>query len=301
MALVPSSDRIEWVTGDLNDVHLLMELMSACDACIHAAGKLSVNKRERHQLELSNQRATACVINASLEVGLKRLVCISSVASLGREEHKYINELSEYEDHPANTHYSDSKHRADLEIFRGLAEGLSVNLIRPSLILGSGHWQNGSDGVVKKAYTGVPVHPKGGTGVVDVRDVARMAVRMVVHPESGLDVIANGHNVTFKVLQASLAEQFDKKAPQIEMKNWMIPLINVADKMRSLLKGESTVISRQSLKRSQRFYYYDNTKSKELLGIEYTEFGKTIKDCCDAYREYLVTGKKGTLKVDIGS
>jgi nucleoside-diphosphate-sugar epimerase len=283
------------VVGDLLDIHLLMEHLETCDACIHAAGKLSVNRRENRQLDLSNRKATENVVDAALEVKLKRLVCISSVASLGREEHKYISEASEYEDHPANTPYSDSKHRADLEIFRGLAEGLSVNLLRPSLVLGSGHWQNGSDGVIKKAHAGVPVYPKGGTGLVDVRDVAELAVRMVMHSDDGIDIIANGHNVTFKDLQSQLASRFGKSSPRVPMTGWMIPLINIFDKTRSLLQGESSVISRQSLKRSQRFYYYNNELSQEIFDFTYREVDETFDDCCEAYLHFLKTGEKRVL------
>lgn len=297
MELAPDHERIQWVTGDLQDVTWLIAEMSECRNCVHAAGRLSVSSNESDMLKKANVRSTANIVNASLESSVQRFLHVSSVASLGREHAGLVNEKSEYVKHPLNTHYSDSKHAADLEVYRGEAEGLNVSLIRPSLILGSGHWEGGSDGVVKKAHTGVPFYPAGGTGLVDVRDVADMMIRMLQADDFSFDMIANGHNVSFLELQEKLATYLDRPGPKYELKNWMIPAIAMAEKVRSWLMGKKSIISIQSLKRSQMTYYYDNSRSADHLNFSYRELDDTLKACSEAFLSYKRTGSKSLLPV----
>lgn len=298
LSLVPKSDRITWVEGDLMDTPWLIEEMKSCHCCLHAAGMLSVSRHNKSALKVANVKNTGSVVNAALEAGIERFLHISSVASLGREHEEVIDEKEYYEDHPANTNYSDTKHLGDLEVFRGEAEGLNVSLLRPSLILGSGHWKNGSDGVIKKAFAGVPFYPLGGTGVVDVRDVARLCLKMLKAKDFNFDLIANGHNVTFLQLQKALAIGLNRPAPRFKLRHWMIPLIAWTEKVRMWLIGKKSVVSRQSLYRSQRTYFYNNRLSKESLDMEYRPFKQTIEDCCEAYLKFRNTGEKGRLTID---
>lgn len=298
MALVPESDAIRWVTGRLTDTPFLIQVMKGIDVCIHSAGMISVTNKNKDVLNKVNGMGTAAIVNAALEAGVSRMVHVSSVAALGREGKGPIDETADYYEHESVSAYGKSKHLGDLEAYRGMAEGLSVNIVRPSLILGSGHWGLGSDSIFVRAFQGVPFFPAGGTGVVDVRDVARMIQHLAETASSGLDVIANGANCTFKSLQAKIAQVFDKEPPNRVLKDWMIRWIALGEKITSFLSGRDSILTRQSLQRAQNEYYYDAKKSVEQLQFDYTDIDETIEDCCRAFLKYAETGQKEILQFE---
>ena len=63
---------IEWVTGDLFDIHLLIDAMKDCDYVIHSAALVSFNPGEKDLMFKTNVEGTKNIVDAALEVGIKR-------------------------------------------------------------------------------------------------------------------------------------------------------------------------------------------------------------------------------------
>ncbi len=90
-----------------------------------------------------NVEGTANVVNMALEKSIRRFVHISSVAALGRTANGgYVNEEKKWEESKVNTHYAKSKYKGELEVWRGISEGLSGVIVNPSTILGYGDWNS---------------------------------------------------------------------------------------------------------------------------------------------------------------
>ena len=166
--------RVQWYEGDLRDVFDLEAAMEGVDTVIHCAALVSFNPRDRDRLLKINRDGTANVVNAALTQGVRRLIYMSSVAALGKEEgDKQVTERTKWEPNPSNTNYAISKFQAEREAWRGQAEGLSVACVYPTIILGAGFWDVGSAKMIAHADRGGTFYPGGATGVVDVRDVAQ--------------------------------------------------------------------------------------------------------------------------------
>ena len=173
-------NKVEWVNGDVLDVISLNEAMQGVDAVIHSAALVSFDRRERKQMYNTNVDGTANVVNLSLENGIKKLVHISSISALGRtatgervdEEKKWLNSK-------LNSHYGISKNKAEMEVWRGMGEGLDAVIINPSTVLGFGNWHDSSCAIFKNSYKGFPWYTKGVNGFVAVEDVAKIAVLLM--------------------------------------------------------------------------------------------------------------------------
>jgi nucleoside-diphosphate-sugar epimerase len=65
---------------------------------------------------------------------------VSSISAIGRpvEPEAMIDETMHWEQTGIKTNYGQSKYLAELEVWRGIAEGLNAVIINPSLILGAG-------------------------------------------------------------------------------------------------------------------------------------------------------------------
>jgi dihydroflavonol-4-reductase len=102
---------------------------------------------------------------------------VSSVAALGRiREDKPINETMNWTPETSNSEYGKTKYLSEMEVWRGMSEGLSVVVVNPVIILGNGDWENGSSGIFKSAYNEFPWYTEGMSGFVDVKDVVSAMV-----------------------------------------------------------------------------------------------------------------------------
>ena len=207
-------DKVEWVDGDVLDVVALEEAMEGIDAVIHSAAVVSFVKKERKQMYRVNVEGTANVVNMMLEKNIRRLVHISSVAALGRTAGGgQVNEEKKWEESKVNTHYAISKSKAELQVWRGIAEGLEAVILNPSTILGYGDWNSSSCAIFKKVYEGFNWYSPGINGFVDVEDVARVAILLMENSISEERFIVNGDTWPFKKLQDVMADAFGKKHP----------------------------------------------------------------------------------------
>lgn len=79
---------IIWREADVTDPVSLHEALQDATGVIHAAALVSFNPRHRNRLMQINVTGTRNIVNACLNLGIKRMVYISSVAALGRQKIK---------------------------------------------------------------------------------------------------------------------------------------------------------------------------------------------------------------------
>jgi nucleoside-diphosphate-sugar epimerase len=155
-------NKVEWVNGDVLDVISLNEAMQDVDAVIHSAALVSFDRRERKQMYNTNVDGTANVVNLSLENGIKKLVHISSISAWEElQPVKRVDEEKKWLNSKLNSHYGISKNKAEMEVWRGMGEGLDAVIINPSTVLGFGNWHDSSCAIFKNSYKGFPGTRKG--------------------------------------------------------------------------------------------------------------------------------------------
>jgi nucleoside-diphosphate-sugar epimerase len=185
-------DKVTWMEGDVLDVVSLDEATENVDGVIHSAAIVSFHKQQRAQMYQVNVDGTANVINAAIDHNIKRLVHVSSVAALGRKGNaELVSEERQWEENKHNSHYAVSKHKAELEVWRGFAEGLEGVIINPSTILGFSNWHQSSGAIFRKGYGQFPWYTKGINGFVGVEDVAEAAVQLLRSSIHGKRFIVN--------------------------------------------------------------------------------------------------------------
>jgi len=280
-------DKVEWVDGDVLDVVALEDAMEGVDTVIHAAAVVSFVKKDRKNMYHVNVEGTAYVVNIALEKNVRRLIHISSVAALGRTLNGgHVNEEKKWEESKANTHYGKSKFKAELQVWRGISEGLEAVILNPSTILGYGDWHSSSCAIFRQVYEGFNWYTPGINGFVDVEDVAKVTLLLLESKINEERFIVNGDSWPFKKLQDTIAVQFGKKPPKNKTTPFLLAVAWRMEKIKALFTGKKPLLTKESARVAQSQTWFENTKLLSALpGFYFTPLDETIKKACEKYVE----------------
>ncbi|HTF29692.1 MAG TPA: NAD-dependent epimerase/dehydratase family protein [Flavitalea sp.] len=281
-------EKVDWIEGDILDVIALEEAMAGIDAVIHAAAKVCFNPGDRSEMYKSNIEGTANVVNVALESGIKKMIHVSSVAALGRTKNgDTVDEEKKWEESSMNTNYALSKYHAEMEVWRGMGEGLNVTVVNPSTILGYGDWNTTSCAIFRNVYKGLSWYTKGINGFVDVEDVANVTVRLLEAETSGERFILNGDNWPFQQLLNEIAGGFNKKLPYREATKFLAELAWRYEKVKSVITGKAPLVTKESARVSQTKTFFNNNKIKtKFPGFSFTPLSESIQKACKNYLVY---------------
>jgi nucleoside-diphosphate-sugar epimerase len=282
-------DKVEWVEGDILDTISLEEAMEGVDTVIHSAAIISFNKKDKDEMYRVNAMGTANVINTALEKNISRLVHVSSVAALGRTKmSSHVSEEKKWQENKNNTHYAISKYKAEIEVWRGVGEGLNAVIINPSTVLGYGDWNTSSCRIFKTVYDGFPWYSTGVNGFVDIEDVAKVAVILLENNISEQRFIVNADNWSFQQLFNTIADGFGKKRPGRRATPGLINFILKLEKMKSLFAGRKPLLTKESARVANSHTYFENDKLlRTLPGFSFTPLQESIAKACKKYIENL--------------
>jgi dihydroflavonol-4-reductase len=280
--------KVEWVNGDVLDVVSLDEAMEGIDTVIHSAAIVSFVSKDRKEMYQVNVDGTANVVNLALEKNVRRLIHISSVAALGRTAGGgHVTEDKKWEESKVNTHYAKSKYKAELEVWRGMAEGLSAVILNPSTILGYGDWHSSSCTIFRNVYEEFKWYSPGINGFVDVEDVAKVVMLMLENDISDQRFTVNAESWSFQKLMNTMAENFGTKKPTKQTTPLLISVAWRMEKLKSAFTGKRPLLTRESARIAHSQTYFDNDKIlKALPGFSFTPLEETIKKACEKYLRF---------------
>ena len=279
-------NKIEWVEGDITDPYFLEEAMKDCTLVYHAAALVSYNSADNEQMLKINAEGTANMINAALHVGIRKFLYVSSIAALGRKEFVSIfDENSVWENNKLNTGYAISKFKGECEVWRGIEEGLEAIIINPAVILGAGYWHQGTGNYFTQVQKGMPFYPKGSTAFVDVRDVAKVAIKLMESNLSAERFVLCSENTSYLTLFTKIAEELNAEVPRWTLPSWSEGLLWRADAIKAKILGNKPLITPEILQNMQNSFTYSNEKLLKAINYTFVPFSKTIADTAVAYME----------------
>lgn len=274
--------RIEWVPGDLHDMPALEDAMQGVRQVYHAAALVSFDPRDLRTLRHVNVQGTANVVNAALLSGVQRLCHVSSTAALGHAPTGAVDEALPWAPGAHTSGYAWSKYEAELEVQRGIAEGLDAVLANPSVILGPGAAGRSSMSLAERLQRGTRFHPPGSNGFVDARDVADALITLMERGSTGERYLLVGSNLPYAELFKRYAEGFGHPPPDRAVAPWMLGLAWRVERLRTLLTGGRPLVTRHTVHSALAQRSYSNAKA-QALGITF----RPVQDSVDNVVRYL--------------
>ncbi|WP_247231381.1 SDR family NAD(P)-dependent oxidoreductase [Telluribacter sp. SYSU D00476] len=284
-------DRVQWVEGDILDIYSLEQAIQDTDYVVHAAAVVSFVPRDQDAMYKVNVEGTANVVNTCLKLGVRKLCQISSVAALGRPDLRkvggghdiVITEDQRWEESPTNTHYAKTKYLSELEVWRGVAEGLKAVIVNPSLVLGEGDWDRSSTRLFRYVYEEKPFYTEGLMNYVDVLDVAEAVYRLLFSDITAERFVLSAGSMTYQELFNKVATAFGKKKPTIRVSSAMTAIIWRFEALRSWLTGSNPLITKESAKSATHRFKYNSQKVQNAIGLTFRTSDETIRRVCESF------------------
>jgi len=278
-------NRIEWADADLLDQSALELAFKDVTQVYHCAGWISFNPKHRYKMLRNNVDSTAHVVNLCLAYGVEKLVYVSSVAALGPSENEKLKtEENLWVDSPKNSHYAISKYHAELEVWRGIEEGLTAVIVNPSIVLGPGKWTQGSSRIFQQIWKGMPFYTTGSNGFVDVRDVADAMIRLMDNKVKSERYILNSENSTYQQTFDFIAEALGKNKPRLKITPKQSAFLWRLAKLISIFSGKAPVFTKETAAAGSKVSSFSNAKIKYLLDFKF----RAVKKSCFDFSDFLL-------------
>ncbi len=192
---------IEFVPGDVTDRNSLRQAMRGCDRVFHLAAWVQATPWGIDEARRVNVEGTRNVTECALETGVRKLLHVSSIATIGcgSIEHP-ADESSAWNVPGQHLPYYQTKYESEQVVISTVERGLNAVIANPTYLVGP--WDiKPSAGriliqIVTKRLRGFPT--RGGINFVDVRRVADGLVRAMEKGCTGRRYIMGGENLAYR-------------------------------------------------------------------------------------------------------
>ncbi len=262
-------EKINWVKGDITDVPSLEIAFENVTFVYHCAALISFDPNDEEELRKVNIEGTANIVNCCIDFGIKKLCHVSSIAALGslKEHETTITEETEWNPEVLQSDYAITKYGGEMEVYRGLQEGLEVVIVNPGVIFGYGFPNQGSDVIIQSVKRGLPFYTKGIVGIVSVEDVVYCMIQLMKSTVIGERFIIVGENSVMKDFLTYLAFLLKVKPPTFYASKTITSIGWRLDWLLSKITNRKRKLSKITATSSHSKALYNAQKVKNCLGI----------------------------------
>jgi dihydroflavonol-4-reductase len=285
--------RIDWVEGDILDYLSLEEALKGVTSIYHCAAIVSFHGDDNDMMLNNNVKGTGNLIDAAIHNGVSRFCHVSSIAALGKtQDGSQITEDTYWTPSKRKSGYSLSKFFSEMEVWRGIEEGLDAVIVNPSIIMGPGNWEIGSPKLFQSIWKGLNYYTKGISGFVDVRDVVK-AMILLMEDQQFVQVknqrfILNAGNLSYQDFFNKIADGLNRPRPRSFASDVKLHIAWRMAKAASFFTGKRPLITRDAVSGSNQKNQYSGEKITKTNGFEYRSLDASIIDIAEIFLKDMV-------------
>jgi len=275
---------IDWVDLDLESDEEVERAMIDVDRIFHCAAQVSFQPGDARRMIKFNANSTANVVRACQVNGGTRLVHVSSSSAIGKAPDGLpANEEMIWGSSKNNSAYSVSKFRSEMEVWRGMEEGLDAVIVNPTIILGPGFWDQGSSAIVSRVAGGLKYSTPGRTGYVGVGDVVRAMTSLMESDIKDERFILSAGDYSYAEIMEMIAAALGKPRVMKLLSPSALRSLARLDGIKGFFTGKRSLTSVQA-KSAFSQTSYSNEKIGEAIGFEFTPLEQVVKEVVRHYQ-----------------
>lgn len=279
---------VERVIGDVNNAQSVRNALNGADYCIHCAAVVDIGRHNDNLMQKVNILGTQNVVDACAEMGIKRLVHMSTshVIELAPSNvGKTVQTESDTFSLPlAHDWYARSKTIAtNYVLAKAKAGELDAVIVYPSGVMGPYGWRvsNTNQVLIEYMQGRLPARIIGSYSFVDVRDVAFGTVAALQKGRAGEGYLLTGETITVNELFAILEEKTGVKAPHFVAPMWAARLWAPVSEWFAHSRGKKPLFSATALDTLKTNSFFSHKKAKTELGFNPMPIKQSISDAVD--------------------
>lgn len=281
-----------YTQGDITDAERVLEAMEDCDAVVHVAALVSTHAGDSDRVYRTNVEGTRNVIGGAVELGIERIIHVSSVTALYNPAAKYL-----HEDSPPGTQssgYGKSKVACEKYVRDLQAAGHPVYITYPASVLGPEAPE------MTEAHTGLQTYlaqfvplMSSGNQYVDVRDIARAHLLILEQQPESQRFVLGGEYISWRDLGTLLDKLTGRRTLKIPFSGAVMRAAGgLADRLSPVFNWDLP-LTREGLTYATRWVKMDDSRIREELEFEFTPVEDTLVDSIRwLHREGQLTGKQ---------
>jgi dihydroflavonol-4-reductase len=279
---------VEFFPGDLTDAASIAAAIEGCQSVIHCAADYRIFVPDPARMMAVNVAGTEAVMRAALRAGCRRVVHVSSVATLKpRGDALPATEADAALPEEAIGPYKRSKTEAERLVIRmAVEEKLPAVIVNPSTPIGPRDRRPTPTGriILEAARGRMPAYLPTGLNLVHVDDVARSCVAALHRGSIGKRHILGGQDVPLAELLARIANIFGRRRP-IRLPRaplWPLALLNEG---LCRLTGREPMLTLDGLRMAGTPMYFSSAKSERMLGHRARPWQEAVGEAIAWFRD----------------
>jgi len=262
----------EMVKGDLREPEKLRSALTGCDALVHVAADYRLWVRDPEQMYAANVDGTRELLRLAREVGIKRVVYTSSVATMGfKADGTIVNEETPVALADMIGHYKRSKFLGELEAIQAAKAGQHVMILNPTTPIGPGDAKPTPTGriIVDFLNRKFPAYVDTGLNLVDVTEVARMHMVALERGTPGERYILGGENLTLKQILDRMSAITGLPSPKRRVPHAVAMTFALFDEtITGKLRGKEPRATVEAVRMGKKMMFASSAKAERELGFQ---------------------------------
>jgi dihydroflavonol-4-reductase len=222
-----------------------------------------------------NYDITRNLFDQSRKKGLKKIVYLASIFTLGGGGRKPVNEDTAYNLEGLGVVYVKAKRRAELYVREQIQKGLPVVRVYPCFCYGPGDVNISSSRLILSYLKrSLPGYIRGGQNIMDVRDAAQGLYLGMNKGSPGKKYIVGGENLSYTEIFTLLEKIAGYSRPKVTIPRRLGKVLGSLNQAVS----STPFIDKEAAEIMGHYWYYDDTRARRELGHSSRQAVKTLRD-----------------------
>ncbi|NRB38215.1 MAG: NAD-dependent epimerase/dehydratase family protein [Pseudomonadales bacterium] len=286
--LAQGFDLKDFIVTDMLDKEAVKSGMQGCDAVVHMAAIVDLDARNAKRTQATNLQSIDSVIGSACELGIKKILYVSSMSIFYDFTQKMLTENSPLAD--VKDAYSLSKKLCEIRIRELQAQGKPIITTYPSAVFGPDDPKLAeSNYAIVNFFENVLPLTTSGMQFIDARDIA-IAHRLLIEGELGEDktqerYILGGTYTPWADLGGFIEQAAGQKISKVKVPGAIFRLLGVLFDVARIFVPIKFPISKESMRIVTQLPPTTSDKLFAKTGMAFRPVEETLKDTIEWLRK----------------